>query len=198
MNAISRTKEHILQTLAKALVSLDVTADEVTLSGFIIGIWAFLMLPYHHYTTGIVFICLNRMTYLLDKRIAYLTKTTDKGFYLRTVLNYIFCAGFFFFFAMGFDKHLLMTGLIIFSYSIAYNAKIALKLIIERRMSIERLPSRIRLGGMLSDLETFIVMMIICFWPQSFAIVGTIFIAQCWISIIGHLIVAGRVLNAEK
>lgn len=160
-----RIKNHILDNIAKGLIAIDVSANEVTLSSFIVGVWALLMLPYQHYSFAILFLVIHRIGFILDKHVAILSTPTDKGAYLRTLLNFLLTLGFFFFFSLGYDKHGQLTSLILFSYSIAFISKRSLKLILEKRMGIEKLPSNIRLGGMLSNIETFIIMILVCLFP---------------------------------
>ena len=75
---------------AKRLVKLGVTADQVTISGFIVGMAAVPAIALGHTGTAALLILGNRIMDGLDGAIARQTQATDRGAYLDIVLDFIF------------------------------------------------------------------------------------------------------------
>lgn len=184
-----------LDVMAGGLVRLGVSSSEVTLSGFIVGLWAFLMLPYAHYQAAFVLILINRLLSTLDGAVAKKTQETVFGYYLETVLDIIFYAGVFFCFTLGQPEYLVMGDFVLFSFVACQISRITLRLLLEKEHPGKRLPRGARLGGMMSESEVLITALLICLFPHSFIIIGFIFSALCWATAIGHMVHASRILN---
>ena len=82
----------IINSLAKKLIKIGVSANFVTITGFIIGIFAVNFLSLERYGYALLCILINRLFDALDGAIARHTKVTDFGVFLDATLDYIFYA----------------------------------------------------------------------------------------------------------
>jgi phosphatidylglycerophosphate synthase len=87
---LNRLLKKPLCSLAKQLVKRGVSADAVTLIGFIIGIAAVPAITYGHYTLALCLILTNRLGDGIDGAIARETEPSDAGGFLDITLDFIF------------------------------------------------------------------------------------------------------------
>ena len=69
----------VLDVPARLLVRLGVTADQVTVAGFVIGLLAVPLLAFEFYAAALIAILLNRLADGLDGAVARRTQLTDAG-----------------------------------------------------------------------------------------------------------------------
>lgn len=90
-----------LNDLGKSLAKMGISADLMTLIGFVIGIFTINFLALEMYATAILCIILNRICDALDGAIARNSQVTDFGVFLDATLDYVFYAGVIFGFCAG-------------------------------------------------------------------------------------------------
>lgn len=184
----------LIDMMASGLVKIGVSANEVTLSAFIVGLWVFLMLPYQHYVAALILILVNRLLAVLDNSVAKKTSESSFGYYLETVLDTIFYAGVFFCFSLGQPEYMAMSDFVLFSFAASQVSRITLRLLLEKEKPAERLPRGARLGGMMSESEVLVTVLLICLFPHSYIIIGFVFSALCWVTALGHMVHASKIL----
>ena len=72
----------VLHPIATFFVSLGIRADQVTITGFLIGLVAVSLIATEHYLWALVFILINRVFDGIDGQIARLTQKTDRSAFL--------------------------------------------------------------------------------------------------------------------
>jgi phosphatidylglycerophosphate synthase len=85
-------QRRLLRPMALGLVTFGVRADQVTITGFLLGIVALPLLASEQYIWALVFILLNRLLDGIDGEVARLTITTDRGAFLDIALDFVFYA----------------------------------------------------------------------------------------------------------
>ena len=76
--------------LARQLVRRGVTANQITLAGFAIGLLAAALIAQRHYLAGLTLLLLSRLCDSLDGAVARQTRCTDRGGFLDITLDFIF------------------------------------------------------------------------------------------------------------
>jgi|GEM_PF-5484387 len=81
-----------LRKFAEGLQRAGITADSVTVAGFVIGILAAIMVVSENYFIALILLLLNRLADGVDGELARLQKPTDAGGFLDITLDFIFYA----------------------------------------------------------------------------------------------------------
>ena len=99
-----------LALLAKPFVYLGISADQITIAGFIIGMLAVPAIINDYFTVALVLILINRFCDGLDGAIARQTKTTDAGGFLDISLDFIFYSAIVFAFIVSHPEQNAIAG----------------------------------------------------------------------------------------
>ena len=86
LNTILRTP---LALTAKPFIRVGISADQVTVFGFILGMLAVPAIITEHFTLALTLVLLNRICDGLDGAIARQTHTSDAGGFLDISLDFI-------------------------------------------------------------------------------------------------------------
>ncbi|MDH5737624.1 MAG: CDP-alcohol phosphatidyltransferase family protein [Gammaproteobacteria bacterium] len=186
-----------LRLIARILIPFSVSANQVTLTGFIVGMLAVPLLAYEEYVPALLAILINRVLDGVDGALARLLGATDIGGYLDIVLDFIFYAAVIFGFILGHPESAVFGAFLIFSFIgtgssfLAYAALAARKNISPNTggRSIEFI------GGITEGTETIILLVCICLFPQHFNLMALIFGSLCWLTTIGRILTAHRLLQ---
>lgn len=184
-----------LNKMGKYLALRGISPNSVTLVGFGFGVVAIYFIAHHLYLIGLVMIVLNRVFDGLDGALARETGLTDLGGFLDIVCDFIIYSGVIFGFALAQPHHALWAAFLIFSYVGPASSFLAYAIFAERHKmrSDERgKKSLYYLGGLCEGTETFIVMVLLCLYPQTLPYVCAIYGAMCWITCVGRAYTAYR------
>ena len=179
-----------MQIIGKRLTHLKISANMITLSGFMFGLIAMIMIISHHYHMAAVCIALNRLLDGIDGAIARQTTTTDFGGFLDIVCDFIIYSGVIFAFGVADHNHTLYASFLIFSFIGPMTSFLAYAIIASKRKSVsERLGKKsfYYLDGLCEGTETIIVLLLCCFIPHYFSIICIVFGVLCWITTIGRI-----------
>lgn len=171
---------------ARALVARGVTADQVTLAGFGIGLLALPALAAGWYGLALVLIVANRVADGLDGAVARLTGPTDRGAFLDIALDFLFYA----LVPLGFAladpaSNALPAAVLIASFVGTGSSFLAFAVIAERRgLKADLYPRKgiHYLGGLTEGAETIALFIAICLWPAAFPALALLFAALCMIT----------------
>src|ERR1700752_1908124 len=114
--AARRLIDPALDRLAVAARQRHITANQVTVAGFVCGLAAMGAIALQAYTLGLVLLMANRLADGVDGSIARQTGATDVGGYLDIVLDFIVYSGAAFAFALAQPEHALAAAFLIFSF----------------------------------------------------------------------------------
>lgn len=186
-----------LNIVGRAIVRQGISANLLTLIGFIIGIIACVALAFESYTAALVFILFSRTIDGLDGAAARNSSqgATDLGAYLDIVADFIFYTGIVFFFAVGRPETSLAAAFLIFSFMgtaasfLTYGILAAQR---DMRHEEQGKKSFYYAAGLCEGTETILFFIIICLLPNAFSVLAILFGLLCWIT------TAGRTATAIK
>ena len=192
----------ILDLPARLLVRAGVSADQVTITGFIIGLLAVPFLAFELYELALTAILLNRLCDGLDRAVARRTQLTDAGGFLDIVLDFIFYSAVVFGFLLASpEQNAIAAGLLLVTFMgtgstfLAF-ASVAGKLGIENPEYPNK--SLHYMGGLTEGFETILAFVAFCLWPQHFSVLAYIFAAACWLTAITRIVAGYRTLKQPK
>lgn len=176
----------LLRGPAAALVKLGVSANQVTVGGFIIGMLALPALALQWYGVALVLILVNRLSDGLDGAVARQTTMTDAGGFLDIVLDFIFYNAV----VVGFyladpGQNALAAVVLLFSFAGTGSSFLAFASIAAKHgLSNVRYPNKSLhyMGGLTEGFETIVAFVLFCLWPQHFVVLAYLFSAACWIT----------------
>ena len=184
-----------LSDAARHLVTLGVSANAVTVAGFVCGLVAAVAIAGEHYLIGLLFFALNRLADGLDGAVARIVGRTDLGGYLDIVLDFLVYAAVVLGFAAARPENALPATLLLASYigtgsSFLTFAIMAVKHGIETRARGSK--SLYYLGGLTEGTETIAFTVLICLWPSAFPTLATVFAIACLITTASRIAIAVR------
>mgnify|MGYP000845991588 FL=1 len=165
-------QRRMLRPMALGLVTFGVRADQVTITGFLVGIVALPLLASEQYIWALVFILLNRLLDGIDGEVARLTITTDRGAFLDIALDFVFYA----LIPLGFalanvTENALAAAVLLAAFVGTGSSFLAFSLMAEKRkLHAQKFPSKglYYLGGLTEGAETIAVFVAFCLWPNLF------------------------------
>lgn len=189
----------ILQPPARYLVSRQVSANQVTLAGFAVGMLALPALALGWFGLALLCILLNRLADGLDGAVARQTQTTDAGGYLDIVLDFIFYSAVPFGFLLydpaqfGIAAGLLMLTFMGTGATFLAFASIAAKHAIDNPGYSNK--ALHYMGGLTEGFETILAFVAFCLWPQHFTVLALTFAGLCWLTALTRLWAGYRTLR---
>jgi len=179
-----------LDIIGKRVAAYGITANIITIIGFVLGLIALVLISFKQYNAAIFFICLNRLFDGIDGAVARHSKLTDFGGFLDIVCDFIIYSGVVFAFALGHPNSHLYAAFLIFSFIgpissfLAYATIAAKKQISSTRRGKK---SFYYLGGICEGTETTIVLLLFCIIPEYFNVICLIYGVMCWLTTVGRV-----------
>jgi len=184
---LEKTRSSLLK-LAEGLLARNITANQVTVAGFIVGMSAVPLIIFDFTILALICIILNRLLDGLDGTLARLSTPTDRGGFLDIVLDFIFYSSIPLAFALADPQaNALAAAVLIYAFigtgcSFLAFATIAAK----RQMASTEFPDKsfYYLGGLTEATETIILFGIMCLFPAYFSLFAYGFAFLCAITTI--------------
>ncbi|MFN3643952.1 MAG: CDP-alcohol phosphatidyltransferase family protein [Gemmobacter sp.] len=168
---------------ARALAARGVTADQITLAGFAVGLMAPLLLWAGWMGAALAAILANRIADGLDGMVARHRGPTDRGAFLDIALDFVFYASVPVGFALADPPaNALPAAILIFAFVGTMSSFLAFSVIAgQRQMRAADYPTKgiYYLGGLTEGAETIAVFAAMCLWPGLFPILAYGFAAAC-------------------
>jgi phosphatidylglycerophosphate synthase len=184
--------EPVLSRLARRLVALKVTANQLTLAGFAIGLLAAALIAHGAYRAGLLLLLLSRLCDGLDGAVARQTQPTDRGGFLDITLDFIFYAAVVLAFALAdpaanaLAAAALLAGFMGTGSSFLAFAVMAAKRQVSKPMTGGK--SFYFLGGLTEGTETLGFFVAMCLWPAQFALLAWVFAGLCVLTTISRVV----------
>ena len=181
------TQERFLGPLAMWCLRRGITANRITIAGFVIGLAAVPAIATGHFTVGLVLIAINRILDGLDGVVARLAgQSTDRGAFLDIALDFFFYAAIPFAFVLHDPATNGLAGaLLLFSFIGTGSSFLAFSVIAERRgLTSVSMPRKglYYLGGITEGAETIALFAAICLFPGAFPTIATVFAGLAFIT----------------
>jgi len=174
-----------LNPIATILIKTGISANSITIIGFLIGVVGWIALALNLYYLALGIIVINRIFDGLDGLMAQKTTKTEIGGYLDIVLDFIFYSGVPFFFVIGKPEVGLPASFLIFSFIGTGSSFLAYSVIAAKHnIKNEKYKNKAiyYLGGLTEGTETIAFFLFICIKPDKFTEAAWIFGGLCWIT----------------
>ena len=187
--AARRLVDPALELIAGRAARLHLSADQVTVLGFGVGLAAIAAIAAQVYLLGLALLLLNRLADGVDGCLARRNGPTDLGGYLDIVLDFIVYAGLAFAFAVARPENALAAAFLIFSFMGTGASFLAFAIFAAKRRLDEQqgLKGFYYLGGITEGTETILLFVFVCLAPGYFAEAAYVFGALCWLTTIGRI-----------
>ncbi len=175
-----------LKTLAALPDKLGISANQVTITGFIIGLFTLPALAFQRYDLALVFIVINRLLDGLDGAVARRQGITDCGGFLDITLDFIFYSLVPFGFVLADPNNNAIAGaFLIYSFIGTGSSFLAFAIMAGKRnieSPVYKQKSLYYIGGLTEGTETIACFILFCLFPSYFSIIAWIFGALCWVT----------------
>ncbi len=187
-----------LDAIGRGLAARGVTADQVTLAGFGIGLGAAAAIASGYPMTGLALITLNRLSDGLDGAVARVHGPTDRGGFLDIALDFAFYAAIPLAFAMHDPAGNALPAAVLLAAFLANGATfLAFSTIAAKRgltTSAQGMKSIYYVAGLAEGAETIAVFCAFCLWPTAFPWLALVFAAVCAASAAARIVMGWRLL----
>jgi phosphatidylglycerophosphate synthase len=199
--ALRRLIDPPLDIAGRRLAALGVGANTVTLGGFVLGLAALPLLAAGRYGEALAAILLNRLADGLDGAIARSRGSTDLGGYLDILCDFLVYAAVVFGFVLVEPQNRLPGAFLLFAFVGTGTSFLAFAALAAQRRWQTEIRGRkaiYYLGGLTEGSETIALFVAICLMPGSFPVLAWLFGAACWLTTLGRVFTAWRLLQAPS
>ena len=176
-----------LEASARALARAGVTADQVTVFGFALGMAAAVAIALGHPLAGLALVAASRLCDGIDGALARLSAPTDRGGFLDITLDFLFYASIPLAFAvMDPSRNALAAAVLLAAFIGTASSFLAFAAIAAQRgLKSTAYPNKgiYYLGGLTEATETLVCFTLMCLWPERFALFASVFAALCALTI---------------
>ncbi len=169
----------------------NISANSITLLGFLIGLVAASFISFKYYLLGIILIIINRFFDGLDGAIARKKGSTSFGGYLDITCDFIFYSAVIIGFALSEPKQNSLASIfLLFSFVGTGTSFLAFAAITKKNDILLREKSKkafYYMKGLVEGTETIAFYIIVCFFPEFFPIIAIIFGCLCWVTVGGRI-----------
>lgn len=180
-----------LDFIADLVCRREITANQITVIGFIIGLLAFPAIVLHQYEWGLAFIILNRIFDGLDGAVARRKGISDCGGFLDITLDFLFYSLIPFAFVIASPEQNAVAGaFLIFSFIGTGSSFLSFAVMASKRKidsPVYKQKSLYYMGGFTEGTETILCFVLFCLLPAYFSIICWIFGSLCWLTTLTRL-----------
>jgi phosphatidylglycerophosphate synthase len=182
----------VIQPLLMPLVKLThkrgITADNITVSGFLIGLLAVPFIVFEYWYAAMVAIILNRLLDGLDGELARFAKqSSSAGGFLDITLDFLFYAAIPLGFIVVNPEQNAIAGSILLAAFIGTGSSFLAFAIAAEKFKLEKPQFKYKsfyyLNGLTEGTETIALFIAFCIWPQHFSLLAILFSLACGMTI---------------
>ncbi|MBG9990799.1 CDP-alcohol phosphatidyltransferase family protein [Pseudoalteromonas sp. NZS37] len=165
-----------------------ITADQLTVVGFLVGLLAVPLLAFEMWYGALVAIALNRILDGLDGALArYANQSSSAGGFLDITLDFLFYAAIPLGFILANPEQNAIAGSLLLTTFIGTGSSFLAFAIAAEKFKLEKPQFKYKsfyyLNGLTEGTETIALFIAFCIWPQHFAVMASIFAIACGITI---------------
>lgn len=165
-----------------------ITADQLTVVGFLVGLLAVPLLAFEMWYGALVAIALNRILDGLDGALArYANQSSSAGGFLDITLDFLFYAAIPLGFILANPEQNAIAGSLFLATFIGTGSSFLAFAIAAEKFKLEKPQFKYKsfyyLNGLTEGTETIALFIAFCIWPQHFAVMASIFAIACGITI---------------
>ena len=189
----------ILTKIAKILIKSGYSSNQITLFGFILGIFCFIFLSFGMIYIALSFFILNRIFDGIDGTIARHTKPTDLGGFYDIISDFLIYALLPFGFILFNNDNFLSMSLLLTSFIGTSSTFLTAAWIVEKnKIQISQLSKKsfYYSEGLIEGTETVFLFILMFIFYDVASIIAWIFAALCFITVVLRIIKVNRLLNS--
>ncbi len=168
---------------ARALAAAGVSADAISLTGFVVGVAGAAAIAAGWFGVGLAAILASRVCDGLDGAVARLNGPTDRGAFIDAAFDFVFYASIPAAFALADPaRNALAASLLLLAFMGTASSFLAFAVLAAKRGMISAAFPRkgiFYLGGLTEATETLACFAAMCLWPAAFAPLALLFAAAC-------------------
>lgn len=196
--SVRKVIDPLLAIPARGLVRWGVSANMITVVGFVMGMSACGAIACGWNLAGLALILLNRLADGLDGMVARQRQPTDLGGFLDIVLDLVFYSGVPMAFAWHDSSRLLPACFLIYSFIGTSGSFLAFAVISAKRgitTDQEAKKSFFYSVGLMEGTETVLFFIAFCLFPSVFNLLAVIFGILCWVTTLIRVLQGVRVFR---
>ena len=167
-----------INSFAKIFHKHSISANTITIFGFVIGMMAINFLAMNMYFEALICILINRFCDVLDGAVARIEGATKFGVFLDMCLDFIFYAGVIFGFALADPyENAVSACFLLFGFSASSSALLAYG-VVKHNITDKKIESPFYLGGLAQGFETVCAFVLLCIMPFAFLPIAVAL--GCW------------------
>ncbi|MFT4764866.1 MAG: phosphatidylglycerophosphate synthase [Oleispira sp.] len=165
-----------------------ITADQLTVAGFLIGLLAVPLLAFECWYSALLAIVLNRILDGLDGALArHANQSSSAGGFLDITLDFLFYATIPLGFIIANPEQNALAGALLLAAFIGTGSSFLAFAIAAEKFKLEKPQFKYKsfyyLNGLTEGTETIALFIAFCIWPQHFASLATLFAIACAVTI---------------
>ncbi|WP_210541859.1 CDP-alcohol phosphatidyltransferase family protein [Rhodoferax sp. PAMC 29310] len=180
-----------VQGMATVLFRVGLTANQITVAGFALGIFSAVLIANGAYVLGAVALLTSRLLDALDGAVARMSQATDQGGFLDIALDFLFYASIPLAFAVADPPRNALPAAVLLAAFIGTATSFLAFAAIAAKRGLNSLDypdkSFYFLGGLTEATETLAFFAAMCVWPEHFATLAYVFAALCVVTIATRL-----------
>jgi phosphatidylglycerophosphate synthase len=192
----------VIDRTAQEIKKQGYSADQVTFTGFGLGLFAALCIALGFYTFAIVPLLASRALDGLDGAVARAGVATDRGAFLDIGLDFIFYGAIPLAFGVASpDSNALAAATLLAAFVGTGSSFLAYAVIAEKRgLKSTEYPTKsfYYLGGLAEGTETIACFVAMCLWPQHFASLAYFYAVLCLITTATRLLAGWQAFTEPK
>lgn len=185
-----------LNAVGRHIADQGFTANNVTLAGLGLGLFAALFIMVGMTSFGLIFLLLSRIADGLDGAVARATQKSDFGGYLDISADFLFYGAIpFAFIVMDPTSNAVAGGFLLMSFYFNGSSFLGFAILAEKHKmdtAAQGQKSLYYSNGILEGTETILFFVLICLFPISFALFAWIFGALCFATAILRIYAASN------
>ena len=168
---------------ASRLARRGITADQVTLAGFALGMLAAVLVASGHSLLAVVPLLANRALDGIDGALARLSTASERGAFLDISLDFVFYAAIPLAFGLADPAaNALAAAVLLAAFVVTGTSFLAFAVLAEKKgLRSTDYPSKAfyYLGGLTEGTETIACFLAMCVWPEHFAALAYVYATLC-------------------
>ena len=190
----------LLKPLITALNARGITPNQVTVAGFVLGIFAVPFIILNWWGMALSCIILNRVFDGIDGELArYQQSSSSAGGFLDICLDFLFYASIPLAFGIADPNNRGIPAMVLLATFIGTGSSFLAFAIAAEKFHIDRPQfankSFYYMQGLTEGTETIIVFLAFCIWPEHFAVLAYIFAAACAVTVVTRIAGGFSTLN---
>jgi len=178
----------LLTPIVATLHKLGITADQLTVAGFLVGMLALPLLAFELWYGALAVIILNRIFDGLDGAMArYAKQSSSAGGYLDITLDFLFYAAVPLGFILANPEQNAIAGALLLAAFIGTGSSFLAFAISAEKFQLDKPQFKYKsfyyLNGLTEGTETIALFIALCIWPQHFVLLAGIFATACAVTI---------------